>query len=48
MTYTVCEICAIEQYCFPQLSSGDDQLIKTAVCPDCLNKLYHSQNLNRY
>ncbi|MPL58733.1 hypothetical protein SDC9_04275 [bioreactor metagenome] len=47
MTYTMCQICQTEQYCFPQFSTEPDQLINTAVCPDCLSKLYNS-NLNRY
>jgi len=44
MTYTTCEVCGIEQYCFLQfrtdIKDKDSSIIKRAVCTHCLTIVY--------
>lgn len=51
MTYTTCEVCGREQYCFLQFRTdinGDDpSIIKRAVCPHCLKIVYQTMQLDR-
>jgi len=45
MTYTTCEVCGIEQYCFLQfrtdIKEDDPSIIKRAACPQCLKAVYN-------
>ena len=44
MTYTTCEICGTDQYCFMQfrtdIQQDDTTLIKKAACTHCLTVVY--------
>jgi hypothetical protein len=45
MTYTTCEVCGTEQYCFLQFRTDvqeDESSIKKAACPQCLSAVYKS------
>jgi len=45
MTYTTCEVCGVEQYCFLQFRTDiqeDENIIKRAVCTPCLTVVYHA------
>ena len=46
MTYTRCEVCGIEQYCFLQfrtdIKEDDPSIIKRAACPHCLKVVYNT------
>jgi|GEM_PF-1841019 len=44
MSYTTCEVCGVEQYCFLQfrtdIKADDSSMIKRAACPECLKIVY--------
>lgn len=46
MTYTACEVCGVEQYCFLQfrtdIKENESDIIKRAVCTQCLKVIYET------